>query len=118
MFLDSLFFFSFFLFFFFFCVLHTNRPGLAFPFCFASLGGLHVEHFKDGYSLTATGRAHSVRLLFFMSFLGGGAHESSMAMPLVTFARLFLSTRTGIECQQDMLGDGDSSKIHASGMSV
>lgn len=46
-------------------VLHYTGRTRHFLAIFASLGGLHVEHFKDGYSLTATGRAHSVRLLFF-----------------------------------------------------
>lgn len=99
-------------------VLHYTGRTRHFIFVFASLGGLHVEHFKDGYSLTATGRAHSVRLLFFHCRYGRWCTLSEHGMPLALSARLFLSTRTGIECQQDMLGGGGNNNICPSGMSA
>ncbi|KAF2798103.1 hypothetical protein K505DRAFT_121357 [Melanomma pulvis-pyrius CBS 109.77] len=43
----------------FLCGLCIQVAGPGLFSMFASLGGLHVGHFKDGYSLTALWRAHS-----------------------------------------------------------
>jgi hypothetical protein len=49
-------------------VLHHHRPVQAFPCCFASLGGLHVEHFKDGTASRLWGGHTQFVYCFFLSF--------------------------------------------------
>jgi len=63
----------------FLVVLHYHRPDQAFPCCFASLGGLHVEHLKDGTASRLRGGHTRVRLLFFLVVLNGSAHGASLA---------------------------------------
>lgn len=100
-----------------FCCIH--RPDLAFLSFFASLGGLHVEHFKDRKASRLRGRY--ARFVYCFSCRFGQAvrvQGAWLATPSLLHAgSRLLRLALNASSLQDMLVGGGSN-IYASGMLV